>query len=163
MTEDSENVKDFRNDIAKIVTFIKEKNNIFFELSVRGVKMADYRTIRMAFWNAPFIRQMSPEGKLLYLYLATCPHTNTLGVLEITRRKMPAVLEANEKFVTNSNAVCLKNFIKNKTATGHKIFAWFAAQFKKTTSATIKDKIFAVYPKIFEGMDSASRGIHSHS
>ena len=50
--------------------------------------MATYRTIRMAFWNNPAIEDMPPEQKLLYLYLFTSPHTNNLGVLSVTVRKI---------------------------------------------------------------------------
>lgn len=50
--------------------------------------MATYRTIRMAFWNNPAIEDIPPEQKLLFLYLFTSPHTNNLGVLSVTVRKI---------------------------------------------------------------------------
>ena len=50
--------------------------------------MAEYRTIRMSFWNDPFIEELEAEEKLLYLYLFSCPHTSNLGVLEISRKRM---------------------------------------------------------------------------
>ena len=50
--------------------------------------MAEYRTIRMAFWNDPFVEDLEAGEKLLYLYLFTCPHTSNLGVMEVSRRKI---------------------------------------------------------------------------
>ena len=50
--------------------------------------MAEYRTLRMSFWNDPYVEELGPEGRLLYLYLITCPHTNSLGVLEVSTRRM---------------------------------------------------------------------------
>ena len=50
--------------------------------------MAEYRTIRMSFWNDPYIEELEPKVKLLYIYLFTSPYTNNIGVLEATRRKI---------------------------------------------------------------------------
>ena len=47
--------------------------------------MATYRTIRMAFWSDPYIETLSASEKLLYLYLFSCPHTNNLGLLAVSR------------------------------------------------------------------------------
>ena len=44
--------------------------------------MAEYRTIRINFWNDPFIEELDPKAKLLYIYLFTCPHANNLGIIE---------------------------------------------------------------------------------
>ena len=50
--------------------------------------MATYRTIRMDFWNDPYVEGMEPQDKLLYVYLFSSPHTNNLGVLTVSRRKI---------------------------------------------------------------------------
>ena len=34
--------------------------------------MAEYRTIKMSFWNDPYVEELSASGKLLYMYLFTC-------------------------------------------------------------------------------------------
>lgn len=36
--------------------------------------MATYRTIRMDFWNDPYVEGMEPQDKLLYVYLFSSPH-----------------------------------------------------------------------------------------
>ncbi len=51
--------------------------------------MATYRTIRMAFWSDPYIETLSASEKLLYLYLFSCPHTNNLGLLAVSRHPPP--------------------------------------------------------------------------
>jgi uncharacterized phage protein (TIGR02220 family) len=39
-----------------------------------------YRTIHAQFWTDPKVRQLSREGKLLFLYLITNPHTHLCGL-----------------------------------------------------------------------------------
>jgi hypothetical protein len=39
-----------------------------------------YRTIDAAFWTDQKIRKLSPEGRLLFLYLITNPHTHVSGL-----------------------------------------------------------------------------------
>lgn len=39
-----------------------------------------YRTVNTSFWTDPKIRSLGHEGKLLMLYLVTCPHTNVAGI-----------------------------------------------------------------------------------
>ena len=53
-----------------------------------GGSTATFRTIRRTFWTDPYIESMSPARKLLYIYLFTSPHTNNLGVLNTTARRI---------------------------------------------------------------------------
>ena len=39
-----------------------------------------YRTINTSFWTDPKVRGLSPDGKLLMLYLVTCPHAHVGGI-----------------------------------------------------------------------------------
>ena len=39
--------------------------------------MATYRTIRMDFWNDPYVEGMEPQDKLLYVYLFSSPTPTT--------------------------------------------------------------------------------------
>lgn len=39
-----------------------------------------YRTVNTSFWTDPKVRTLKHEGKLLLLYLITCPHTNVCGI-----------------------------------------------------------------------------------
>lgn len=41
--------------------------------------MRDYGKVQTEFWEHPGVRQLSSEGKLLYVYLLTGPHTNMAG------------------------------------------------------------------------------------
>jgi hypothetical protein len=132
--------------------------------------MAEYRTIRMAFWNDPYIEELSASDKLLYLYLFTCPHTNNLGVLEISRRKMAFEsgltvesvnagvdrLEADGKLVLDGNKIWLVNFIKNQTFTSDKIARGLQALWESTESEIIRQKAMKRYPTLFAVTDTAS-------
>lgn len=132
--------------------------------------MAEYRTIRMAFWNDPFIESLSAGEKLLYIYLFTSPHTNNLGILEITRRKIAfetgLSLDAvdstlnhfrnNGKLVTDGNIIFLTKFIKNQTATSEKIIKGLHTLFAEISSEKIKEALTTRYPKIFGELDTVS-------
>ena len=88
--------------------------------------MATYRTIRMAFWSDPYIETLSAFEKLLYLYLFSCPHTNNLGLLAVSRRRMAydtglteeavdaalAAFERDGKIATDGDAVWVCHFIR---------------------------------------------------
>lgn len=50
-----------------------------------------YRTIDSRFWSDPKVRALSPESKLLFLYLITNEHANLAGIYHL-----PAVLIPHE-------------------------------------------------------------------
>ena len=95
--------------------------------------MADYRTISSGFWNDPYIEELKPQEKLLYIYLFTCPHTNNAGILHISPRKMAfetgiddvATLikkfSDDEKLVECEGYFWVVNFIKHQSSTSPKI------------------------------------------
>ena len=97
--------------------------------------MAEYRTLRMTFWNDPYVEELGPEGRLFYLYLITCPHTNNLGFLEVSRRRMAyetglseevllrllSEAEAAGKIVADGACLWLVNFVKHQASTSPKL------------------------------------------
>lgn len=135
--------------------------------------MARYRTIQISFWNDPYIEQLSPEGKLLYLYLFTSPHTNNLGVLEITRRKISnetgiseklvnkiiSDLENDGKVIVDGYKMLLSKFIKNQTSISTKIITGLTSLFKELESVKLKDALCILYPDLFAGIYTPSKGI----
>ncbi len=46
------------------------------------------RSVNTRFWDDPFVEDLSPGEKLLFLYLLTSPLTNLLGIYEITIRRI---------------------------------------------------------------------------
>jgi len=50
--------------------------------------MSKKRSVNTAFWSDPFIEDIAPEYKLLFLYLITNEKTNMLGIYEASKRKM---------------------------------------------------------------------------
>lgn len=129
--------------------------------------MAEYRTIRMSFWNDPFIEELEAEEKLLYLYLFSCPHTSNLGVLEISRRRMAfeCALTVNTvqkgldklcaagKVVIDGNFILLTRFIKNQTTTSPKILESLKGMLEEVPSLIIRRELCIRYPHIFEGCE----------
>ena len=50
--------------------------------------MAKLRSVSTAFWSDPFVEDLTPNQKLLFLYLITNEKTNMLGIYEASIKKM---------------------------------------------------------------------------
>lgn len=125
--------------------------------------MATYRTIRMAFWNNPAIEDMPPEQKLLYLYLFTSPHTNNLGVLSVTVRKIAFEtgldeddvrdfledLEFDGRIIMEDGDIWVCGFIRHQCSTSPKILTSLRALLPTVESAAIRRAILERYPHLF--------------
>ena len=126
--------------------------------------MATYRTIRMSFWSDLYVETLSASEKLLYLYLFSCPHTNNLGVLAVSTRRMAydtgltqeavhaalSLFERDRKIVMDGDTVWLCNVIRHQCSTSPKILASLRALFPAVESADIREAILARYPHLFE-------------
>jgi hypothetical protein len=138
--------------------------------------MAEYRTLKMAFWNDPFVESLQPSAKLLYLYLITSPHTNNLGVLEITRRRIAyetgldeatvdlhlAQLEESEKLFSVDGLIWLTNFVRHQTSTSPKILTTLRRMAAGIRSKRLSGIIRKWYPHLFgEAADMVSEGENS--
>lgn len=134
--------------------------------------MAEYRTIRITFWTDPYIEELEPEAKLLYIYLFTSPYTNNLGILESTRRKIAyetgidisnvdkhlAFFAKTAKVVIDDahNALLLTRFIKHQTSTSPKIIAGLKKLVPTIPSKLLANTLFALYPTVFDGCEYRS-------
>lgn len=146
--------------------------------------MAEYRTIRMAFWNDPFVEELEAGEKLLYLYLFTCPHTNNLGILEVSRRKIAfetgldvetvnaglQKLEKSGKIVADATFILLTRFIRHQTTTSPKIAQALKGMLAGVSSAKLRHALYSGYPSIFGGLsqsgyhtDTISIGYQDHT
>jgi hypothetical protein len=50
--------------------------------------MGKLRSVNTNFWLDGYVSKLTPEEKLLFLYLLTCPQSNVAGVFECTLRQM---------------------------------------------------------------------------
>lgn len=50
--------------------------------------MAKLRSVSTAFWSDPFIEELTPTEKLLYIYFITNEKTNMLGIYEVSFKKI---------------------------------------------------------------------------
>lgn len=129
--------------------------------------MAEFRTIRSAaFWESPFVYDMSAYGKLLYLYLFTNPHLSNLGVMRISNKAIanetgiPAddvetclgSLERAGKIFrdTETGAILVKNFIKHQTNTSPKMRLSLKALMPEVKYGSIAAELVADYPFLGE-------------
>ena len=138
--------------------------------------MAEYRTLKMDFWSDPFVEDLPSAAKLLYLYLITSPHTNNLGVLEISRRRISyetgldeatvdlhlAQLEESEKLFSVDGLIWLTNFVRHQTSTSPKILTTLRRMAAGIRSKRLSGIIRKWYPHLFgDAADSVSEGGNS--
>jgi hypothetical protein len=86
------------------------------------------RSVNTRFWEDPFIEDITPSEKLLFLYLLTNPQANMLGIYEITVKRICydtgltreivtnglKRFEKAEKVLTWNNFIILPNWLKNQ-------------------------------------------------
>ena len=143
-----------------------------------GGSTATFRTIRRTFWTDPYIESMPPARKLLYIYLFTSPHTNNLGVLNTTTRRIAFetgmtedevkehlnVLEQQDGKVALDDAgscgdglsILVVNFIKHQCTTSPKLVMSLRALFRGVESEKIRALLIAKNPHLLDGMDTVS-------
>ena len=90
--------------------------------------MARLRSLSTSFWSDPFIEDLTPSEKLLFIYLITNEKTNMLGIYESSIKKISfetglnkeTVIKALKGFETVgkvkyiNNYVVLVNFMKHQ-------------------------------------------------
>ena len=130
--------------------------------------MAEYRTMRVTFWNDPYIEELSPFDKLLYIYLFSCPSVNNLGVLEVTRKKISfetglsvedvqaglSRMQEAGKILTEGSSIWMVNFVKHQTTTSPKLIQSLKKLIPSVSSESIRKEICARYPHIIDGCDT---------
>ena len=86
------------------------------------------RSVNTSFWSDPFIEGLTPDEKLLFLYLITNEKTNMLGIYEVSLNKISfetgiiksKITKAFERFEEaqkiryEDNYVILLNYLKNQ-------------------------------------------------
>ena len=90
--------------------------------------MSKLRSVSTKFWSDPFIEDITPNQKLLFLYLITNDLTNMLGIYEVSIKKMSfetgikkdevekglKVFESLSKVKYMGNYVILVNYLKHQ-------------------------------------------------
>lgn len=87
------------------------------------------RSVQTRFWEDPFVEELSPSEKLLFIYLLTNSQTNLIGIYEVSLKRIAYDTGLNkdtiekafkrfEKFgkaIYIDNYVILPNFLKNQS------------------------------------------------
>ena len=134
--------------------------------------MAEYRTLRMTFWNDPYVEELGPQGRLLYLYLITGPYTNNLGVLEVSVRRMAyetglaqdeveRLLDEAEKagkLVRDGSVIWVANFVKHQASTSPRLVQSLRTLYLRLSSAKIRAAAERRYPELFGLRERTPRG-----
>jgi hypothetical protein len=74
--------------------------------------MSTQRYISTSFWDDPWVHALTPNEKLLYLHLMTCPLTNIAGVYEITNDRIAFDTGLKHDAISK----CLQKFQKDEKA-----------------------------------------------
>jgi len=138
----------------------------------------------MNLWSDPFIESLSPMGKLLYLYLITSPHTNNMGILEVSRKRISIdtgmddksinvemdFLKKSGKVVEIDGVIWLVKFIANQTSCSPKIVEGLKRLSEQIKSPKLRRLIWQHYPyamKVIptggDGTDTLSDGMDTLS
>lgn len=155
--------------------------------------MANFRTISPSFWSDPFIEELTPNEKLLYIYLFSNEHVSNIGVTEASIRKIAFEtgvdasgvsaflnrLSSLGKVVQDEGQILAVNFIRNQTKFGkdkisEKLAANLQRLFDELDSARIRYTLWKRYPDVFshvsemekpypEGIDTSSKGMDTLS
>lgn len=134
--------------------------------------MAQYRTLKMDFWSDTYIERLPVFAKLLYLYLISSEHTDNLGVLTITRRKIAyetglpeqeidkiiAGFVKDGKVFQDRESILLINFIKNQTSTSKLVISGLQALFDQLEIQSFRRVLLSKY-QFLKGSDMDSSPI----
>ena len=71
--------------------------------------MSKFRYIKDSFWTDPYIEKLSPDYKLVFLYLLTNPLANISGVYEIRLKRVAFETGYDVEIIEN----ILKKFVKD--------------------------------------------------
>jgi hypothetical protein len=155
--------------------------------------MANFRTISPSFWSDPFVEELAPSEKLLYIYLFSNEHVSNIGVTEASIRKMAfetgvdassvsafiGQMSSLGKVVQDGGQILAVNFIRNQTKFGkdkisEKLAANLQRLFDELESASIRYTLWKRYPDVFchvseaevpypKGIDTPSNGMDTLS
>lgn len=132
--------------------------------------MAKNRYVDTKFWDDSFIVELSPQEKLLFLYLITNPLTNVVGIYEISLRRISfdtgitveGIREALKGFERvgkvyyKENHIILTNFVKNQKLNPN-IQKGIVKCFEELPEI-VKTFIFNDLDKAFKGLLKALKG-----
>lgn len=90
--------------------------------------MSKLRSVSTSFWSDPFIEELTPSEKLLFLYLITNDKTNMLGIYEVSIKKISFDTGLNKDVIEKAlkeferlskvkyihNHIILVNFMKHQ-------------------------------------------------
>lgn len=121
--------------------------------------MADYRTIRTTYWNDPYLEDLGPSTRAIYVYLFSCSHTNNIGYGEASPKRMhieTAIpiesvvfalkrLEHDKKIVLDGKRYWLRNFVKNQCTVSDKLLTNLNKLLGGITSIKIRSAIAEMY------------------
>lgn len=117
--------------------------------------MAKYRYIKDSFWTDPYIEKLSPDYKLVFLYLLTNPQCNVGGVYEIRIKRIA--------YETGYDVEVIENILKRFEDDG-KIITWndwlYIVNFTKNQAdnPAIQKGILRIYSELPEELQIIIRG-----
>lgn len=113
-----------------------------------GGEMRDYGKVHTGFWVSEDTRALSDDGKLLALYLLTCPHANIIGCFRLPQAYVADDLGWNAQRVAKGFAELSGKGFATHDASGwlciHRYLKWNAIE--NPNQATAAKKVFEQIP-----------------
>ena len=113
--------------------------------------MRDYGRVYSAFWQSPEARSYTEDGRMLALYLLTCPHANLIGCFRLPDAYAADDLQWDSKRVSKGfQSLVVKGFLSRDESTKwvfiHKYLLWNG--FENGNVAIAAQKAFDQVPPI---------------
>lgn len=113
--------------------------------------MADYRYFKCKFWADPYIQDLLPEQKLLYIYLFTNEHGNQAGMYPITLRTIVfesgiesenietilAKFKRDGKCIYEKGIIWVKNFVRHQANRSPKVRKRIATDLEELNNSNL--------------------------
>ncbi len=141
--------------------------------------MAIFRKIHVSFWKDPFVKKLSPDKKLFYLYLMTNSNTKQCGIYEIdldtivheTGYSIDTVSVLLEYFIKadkilysqETEEIAIKNWLKYNDSTSPKVKSCVEKELKLVKNRVCIEYIYTIHTETQEEQEEEQEKEYSLS
>jgi len=133
--------------------------------------MADFRYIKCKFWSDPYILELEPDEKLIFIWLFTNEHSNQAGIYPISLKtiafetgcELNRVKEIIKKFMEDGkikyeeNIIWVINFLKHQPNSSLKVTKRIKEEIKSIPNCDIKREFIIFYDDIFQELEDIEK------
>lgn len=140
--------------------------------------MAIFRKIHVSFWKDPFVKKLSPDKKLFYLYLMTNSCTKQCGIYEIdldtivheTGYSIDTVYILLQYFIDTgkiqyskeTEEIAIKNWLKYNDSTSPKVFSCVEKELKLVKNTVLIEYLYTIHTETQEEQEEETEQEYSN-